>query len=225
MKKTLLIALFTFVITVLFSQSGFSVYPTEATVDVDDAGQYEYVSHGWIVNTSDAELELSWVKEAQSKPESASAAICDNVVCWAPSKNESDIVIAKGDSSNLDLHYRPNGNAGNAVYKVTIAEKANPDNKSEMTFTINDATTNTVGFPNTEEVRIYPNPATDYFAVDGISDLREVVVINLVGQEVKRFKAATKAKYNVSDLMRGLYLIRLIDDNEKVIKTVRLSKR
>lgn len=224
MKKTLLISFFTFMITVLFSQTGFSVYPAAATIKVDDPDR-EYVTHGYVINTSDSELKLRWVKNVQSKPEVSEAAICDNVVCWLPSRNESDFVIAKGDSSNFDFHYYPNGNAGNAVYKVMIKEIAAPANKSEMTFTINDATSNSLEFPGQEEVRVFPNPATDYFSVYGLEQLKEVVVINLVGQEVRRYKASLKAKYNVSDLMRGLYLIRLIDNKEKVIKTVRLSKQ
>ena len=225
MKKTLLITCFTFMIAVLFSQTGFSVYPASATIHIDNPDRDEYVTHGYVVNASDSELKLRWVKNVQSKPEVSEAAICDNVLCWSPNKNQNDFVIAKGDTSNFDFHYYPNGNAGNAVIKVMIAEVANLANKSEMTYTINDATTNSMDFSSQEEIRIFPNPATDYFSVDGVEQLREVVVINLVGQEVKRFKASLKAKYNVSDLMRGLYLIRLIDNKEKVIKTVRLSKQ
>lgn len=224
MKKTLLITFFTLMITVLFSQSGFSVYPSNATIRIDDAG-IDYVTQGYVVNNTDAELTLKWSKKVQSKPEVAGAAICDNVVCWNPSKNESEFTIAAKDSSNFDFHYYPNGNAGNAVYKVMVAEVAKPDNKAEMTFSINEATTNNYAFTGQEEVRVFPNPATEYFSVDGIDKLKEVIVINLVGQEVKRFSASRKAKYNISELIRGLYLIRLVDNKEQVIKTVRLSKR
>ncbi|MBY5959902.1 T9SS type A sorting domain-containing protein [Membranicola marinus] len=224
MKKTLLITFFTLMITVLFSQTGFSVYPMDASIDVENPDS-EYVTQGYVVNESDAELTLKWVKKAQSKPEMAEAAICDNVVCWNPSKFESEFSIAARDSSNFDFHYYPNGQAGSAVYKISVAEVDQLDNKAEMTFTINDAATTLAPMAGQEEVRIYPNPATEYFSVDGVDKLKEVIVINLVGQEVKRFKASHKAKYNVSELIRGLYLIRLIDDKEQVIKTVRLSKR
>ncbi len=224
MKKTLLLTSFTLMFTVLFSQSGFSVYPANASIDIDNP-DLDYVKQGFVVNTSDAVLKLRWVKKAQSKPDISDAAICDNVVCWNPSRNESDFSIEVGDSSNFDFHYYPNGNAGNAVYKVSVEEVAKPDNKAELTFTINDATTSNALFPGEENVRIYPNPATDYFSVDGIDQLKRVIVINLVGQEVKRFSASLKAKYNISELIRGLYLIRLVDNKEQVIKTVRLSKR
>lgn len=224
MKKTLLITLFTLMITVLFSQTGFSVYPTNATITIDDP-DVDYVTQGYVVNESDVELKLKWSKNVQSKPEAADAAICDNVVCWNPSKNESEFVIAARDSSNFDFHYYPNGNAGNAVYKVMVEEVEKPDNKAEMTFSINEAATNNFTLPGKEEVRVFPNPATEYFSVDGLDQLKEVIVINLVGQEVKRFSASRKAKYNISELIRGLYLIRLVNDKDQVIKTVRLSKR
>lgn len=76
-----------------------------------------------------------------------------------------------------------------------------------------------------EEIRVFPNPTTDYFSVNGMENLKEVVVINLVGREVKRFSASIRAKYDVSDLNSGLYLVRLIGEQGKAVKTVRLSKR
>lgn len=225
MKKTLLITCFTFLITVVFSQSGFTVYPTTASLDITDPDQAEYVNHGYVINTSDDEITLRWIKEAQSKPEVAGAAICDNVLCYDPSVNQSDFSIAKGDTANFDFHYYPNGSGGAAVYKVMLQEVGNIENNTDVTFTMNKVATNTFGFAGLEDVRVYPNPATDYFSVDGVDQLKEVIVYNLVGQEVKRYKASLKAKYDVSELMRGLYLVRLVDQKEKVIKTVRLSKR
>jgi len=225
MKKTLLITYFTFMITVVLSQTGFTVYPASASMDITDPNQGEYVSHGYVVNTSDAEITLRWIKQVQSKPNAAAAAICDNVLCYDPSVHESEFSIAKGDSANFDFHYYPNGAAGPAVYRVLVEEAGNKSNKADVTFTMNEIKTSAFGMIGMEEVRVYPNPATEYFSVDGVDHLKEVIVYNLVGQEVKRFKASLKAKYDVSELIRGLYLVRLVDKQEKVIKTVRLSKR
>ena len=113
------------------------------------------------------------------------------------------------------------GTVGNFV---ALAE-GNLENKADVTFTMNEVATSAFGFASTEEIRVYPNPATEYFSVDGLDRLKEVIVYNLVGQEVKRFNASLKAKYDISELMRGLYLVRLVDQSEKVVKTVRLSKR
>lgn len=225
MKKILLVSFLTFTITLLLSQTGFSVYPAEGTLEIENPDEAEYVLHGMVVNTRDTEIKLRWVKEILSKPEVSAAAICDNVACYDPSKESSEFVIAAGDTSNFDFHYYPNGNAGNAVAKIQVYEVANQSNKGEMAVTVNRASTGSYVAQNSEDVRVFPNPATDYFSVDGVNNLKEVIIINLVGQEVKRFPASLKAKYNVSDLYRGMYLIRLIDQKEKVIKTVRLSKR
>ncbi|HLT93675.1 MAG TPA: T9SS type A sorting domain-containing protein [Membranihabitans sp.] len=225
MKKTLLITYFTFMITMVFSQTGFTVYPASASLDITNPNEAEYVSKGYVVNHSDAEITLRWVKEVQSKPMAAEAAICDNVLCYEPFVNQSEFTIAKGDSSNFDFHYYPNGASGPAVYRVMVQEVGNLENKADVTFTMNEVATSAFGFASTEEIRVYPNPATEYFSVDGLDRLKEVIVYNLVGQEVKRFNASLKAKYDISELMRGLYLVRLVDQSEKVVKTVRLSKR
>ncbi len=212
-------------ITVVFAQTGFSVYPASASLVIENPDQGEYVSHGYVVNTSDATIKLRWIKEAQSKPMESNAAICDNVLCYDPSVNQSEFEIEKGDTSNFDFHYYPNGNGGSAVYKILVQDVSNAENVADVTFTMNELMTSAFEIPQLEEVRVFPNPASDYFSVDGVDHLKEVIVYNLVGQEVKRFKGSVKAKYDVSELMRGLYLVRLVNKQEKVVKTLRLSKR
>jgi len=48
---------------------------------------------------------------------------------------------------------------------------------------------------------------------------------NIVGDRVKTFYAYRNKRYYVDDLPDGLYLVRLMDVNNRVIKTLRLNKR
>ena len=75
-------------------------------------------------------------------------------------------------------------------------------------------------------LRVFPNPATDYFMLDNQSNLvDELVVYNVLGKRVRSFPVVQGGKYNVADLPNGMYLVTLLNREEGILKTVRVSKR
>ncbi|OYQ32214.1 alpha-amylase [Flavobacterium cyanobacteriorum] len=69
---------------------------------------------------------------------------------------------------------------------------------------------------------LYPNPASEMFAVSVAAE--KVEIYTLTGQMVKAFGAnAAYAVYNVSDLSSGLYLVKITDSNnrESTLKLIR----
>jgi len=77
------------------------------------------------------------------------------------------------------------------------------------------------------DIKIYPNPATDYINFDNESGkVERVIIYSLVGRKVKEYKANHgKNTYDVTDLSNGMYLIQLTGADNKVIKTQRINKR
>ncbi len=68
--------------------------------------------------------------------------------------------------------------------------------------------------PEAVSVNVYPNPATDVLNIESSSRIKEVQVINLVGQTVKvQSTDAKKVSLNVSDLRSGVYNLRLAVEN------------
>lgn len=74
-------------------------------------------------------------------------------------------------------------------------------------------------------VRIYPNPATNYFQVVGSNDVEDVIIYNIFGRKVKSFEVRKGQKYDIETLPMGMYLVQMLDKQSKVIATRRLSKR
>lgn len=74
-------------------------------------------------------------------------------------------------------------------------------------------------------IKVYPNPATEYIELSENSKVSKIVIFNLVGREMKRFDAYNGQKYYVGDLDRGLYLVQLLDKNNQTVTTQRVSKR
>ncbi|TXF90129.1 T9SS type A sorting domain-containing protein [Neolewinella aurantiaca] len=75
-----------------------------------------------------------------------------------------------------------------------------------------------------EDLRIFPNPVTTTFEIGYSDRVKDVLVINMVGREVKAFDFGAKKKYDIADLPQGMYLVQLKDADDKVIHTQRVKK-
>lgn len=73
---------------------------------------------------------------------------------------------------------------------------------------------------------IYPNPTTEFIMIDDYDEnLEQIVVYNLVGRKVRTFDTIANKKYSLADLPNGLYLVQLVNNNNKVLTTQRVKKR
>ena len=75
------------------------------------------------------------------------------------------------------------------------------------------------------ELRIYPNPAADKFSITSdIPNLKYVSINNIIGKEIKRLQVNSDNVYDVSDLLRGIYIVRIFNSSDELVKALRLSK-
>lgn len=77
---------------------------------------------------------------------------------------------------------------------------------------------------SSEDIKVYPNPVVDYFQVSDIKSLKKIIIYNMFGKEVKSFSYSPNSFYDVADLKSGMYVIRMIDDKNKTIKSLKLNK-
>lgn len=77
------------------------------------------------------------------------------------------------------------------------------------------------------DIKIYPNPATDYIEFQNKNgQVHRLVIYNLVGRPMRKLVANTgKNWYNISELSKGMYLIQLLNKSGGVITTKRINKR
>ena len=78
---------------------------------------------------------------------------------------------------------------------------------------------------NPHELKIYPNPAVDYFWLKDYEGIKEIKIFNIAGKEVRSFKPKGSDKLYVGNLNRGTYLVQFLNSNYQVITTQRLKKR
>lgn len=72
---------------------------------------------------------------------------------------------------------------------------------------------------------VYPNPAVDFISVSNEEGVAEMRIFNMGGRLMRSFSTQTGAKYSVSDLPTGVYLVQLLDFRGKILTTQRIQKR
>jgi len=67
----------------------------------------------------------------------------------------------------------------------------------------------------TPDFNIYPNPAADILHVDAESEIHEITIQNVLGQQLKRFGVirSKTVDLNISELNSGIYFIRIFGED------------
>ena len=76
-----------------------------------------------------------------------------------------------------------------------------------------------------KNISVFPNPAVNFIGLSDSENVKQLIVFNVVGRKMKSFMVSDGEKYDISELPRGMYLIQILDYNQKIITTQRLNKR
>ena len=76
---------------------------------------------------------------------------------------------------------------------------------------------NAVGEHNDSEIRVYPNPTSDFLYIEGDFDTgSQVFIYDVTGKIVKTMElTSNNAKFNISHLPEGFYIVKIRDGNGK----------
>jgi hypothetical protein len=78
--------------------------------------------------------------------------------------------------------------------------------------------TDVESLPNPLGLNLYPNPATTELIIEGLDPaVREILLTNSFGQEIKRIRFQNQLRLAVGDLPRGIYFLRIGRETHKVI--------
>ncbi|MBR9920383.1 MAG: T9SS type A sorting domain-containing protein [Bacteroidetes bacterium] len=197
----------------------------------------EPVAHATITNTSDdATFTMVWVREVIDAPVEWEYRTCDNTQCYPTFMDtnhnppqtvlEDLVVLAPGEESLLDMHVLPRHVPGVGTVRLSIYDLDDLDNPIVVVdYEVAVSTYNSVSDQDIADIQLFPNPATDFFMLDGDQVVDQIVVYNLLGRPVRYFRAQEGARYDMAGLPDGFYLIGLQNEDAGTLKTVRLSKR
>ena len=195
-----------------------------AAVNIDS---FEVKGKSILRNTSNQTKRFVWQRNILGLANGWQSLVCDANQCWTSGTNTSPdtLVLAPNGTSNLDVYVRPNHTTGAATIELKVSEVGNPANTLTGRYLFATATGIREYSKTGSSIRIFPNPTTDYFMLNDNSDIVEKIVIyNIIGRQVKSYKALENFKYTVNDLPEGIYIVRLMNAMGNTVKTVRLNK-
>lgn len=221
-------------------QAQIMMEPAQATgwADLDDLSTepHDVKAHVSITNNSTETKSFRWVLTILDQPTEWAAAVCDVNACYNPGTVFEDFDLAPNQTSIMDAHAYPSGDLqtlegavpGVGTYTIKVTEIGNTDNTATAEYEIT-----VVGSPITTslseleiaQLRLFPNPATDFFQLEGPDGVEKITLYNLLGREVAQYQVNESQSYDISHLPRGMFLVALTDENEQILKTVRLQRR
>ena len=200
-----------------------------ATMGSGPASSTDIGAYAQITNMSDDTLQLLWTRNVLSIEHEWTSWICDLNNCYLPEIGECPEsrpnILAPGTSMNFEVHVGPAGVEGEAELMIELYSLDDQDN---ILGTLNvhfETSSTSVTDLNTSALRIYPNPTTSYFQLNHPAEVAYVVVYNIVGNKMREYDARNTTRFDVANLTQGIYLVRLLDAQHHVLRTVRLSKR
>jgi hypothetical protein len=216
---------------------GFSTVSTAQNLEVSDSVVYVNLAPGeflktidiLVTNNSEGEtVNMFWERVKNDLPAGYISYICDMNVCYGPDQSicpeDNPNIMTAGYSFDLKTYIeRPVNAEGSGEIEMLVWEEGKKDQAIKIRYLINQATS-TKSFDRST-VKVYPNPTEGLFRVDGVQDVRQVMIYNIVGEEIMTFNVTPERSYDISHLNSGIYLVKLIRDNGKTAKTIRLSKK
>lgn len=192
-----------------------------------NSDSFEVKGKSVLKNTTNRTKRFVWQRNVLNITNGWQPYVCDINHCWTNNPNTSPdtIVLGPRGTSNLDVCVRPNRIAGAATIEVKVTEVGNSANTLTVRYLFSPLVVPRDYSKTNTGISVYPNPITDYFMVSDNNDIVEkVVVYNIIGRQVKSYKAIDNFKYTMNDLPEGIYIIRLLNAQGGTVKTIRLNK-
>lgn len=230
MIRLLLVYIFSCFILTLDGQITATLEPNPASISVSDVtSEAPTIAKATLTNTSEADtLTVMWQRNIISLSDGWNTSVCDMHKCYGPDTESSPenrpVELIPGATSNLDIYIYPNSVAGSAEIDVTVTDLANGDNTLVGKYII-DTTTPTSELFVGGDIQIFPNPAVNAFQLKNDKSVRRVKIYNIIGKEVNNYSHIRGAQYDVVGYQKGIYIIRLFDQYDQMIKVLRLNKK
>lgn len=248
MKQVILLSFFLLASFGFVKAQDYEITPNDTTkdtlVDLSDMFISAKIKSD-IINNTGGDVELRWEIVQTDGPDDWQVQLCVNnesggCFSWdvlsntaATLPNPIPLQIDGNDQSIFDIGVRPRGVAGCSTYEIRVAPfddqtnivvvgtyhfRFNVDANCEALVSSND------NFDKSQ-VKIFPNPTTDYFTITDNPYVNSVEIFNIVGKQMAVTPFQNGDAINVAGFPNGLYLVRMLDDEGAVLKTTRLTKR
>lgn len=221
MKKKIIASL----ICALFGSSSimaqsFSVSDTDTTFygNITDS---DFDSKFILYNDSTTSFPMTWQVESANVEPGWQYSVCDPSACHAIGTSTFDFNMPTSALNRImNLHYYPNGNAGESTVTVRLFQQDMPNDYVLLTWT---GIISTVGINEQTDfinLMIYPNPSTDgtFNIKYSGSKEAELILFNKMGQRIQSKKLVEgngQLNLNIST-GTGVYFYKVLADDQVI---------
>ncbi|MBP6794383.1 MAG: T9SS type A sorting domain-containing protein [Saprospiraceae bacterium] len=220
--KQLLFSILFILSSGLYGQTVLVINPTTTSVSVKST-DLDVAAKANLKNTSKDTIIVKWTRKIESITQGWSSAVCDKNFCYIPSIDSMRLIMAPGETSNMDIHVYPGGISGSAKVSLSIEQIGKPETKVTASYLFNQSTP--IKSDDKDAIQLYPNPTQDYFMVNSPIVLGKIELYNITGEKAKVYYAYKNKRYYIDDIPSGIYMARLFNLHEEILKTVILKKR
>ncbi len=213
------------------AQISYSPEAPEATATIDTEKVVIYID---IINDLAMEQETFWFIDRETPNELGVVApvewefqVCDKVTCYfwgiesCPEDRPNE--FGANESWPYEFKLKPHGVKGIAdvIFNIT-----NSDGDILAAIPIHYEITGTSSIENIEstQVKVYPNPASDFINFENDDLVIKVDVYNLDGRKISSLDHKKGNIYDLSSLTNGIYLLKFFDQDNQLLTTSRISK-
>lgn len=206
--------------------------------DSDGNGDSTCGSDISLENTTGQNVPLKWVKNVITNSQPTwHFHVCDVNNCYTPAVDSAVVTLTADGSPGpyAGITYftvgfdDENGTVydGYAEVEFTISKVDDPSDFKTVLFIFDSQSPTSI---KEEEVRldlsVFPNPSNGIINVTGenISSISKLKVYDLIGEEKMKMSYNNDGKFDISALNSGVYIILMLDQNNKILHRETVSK-
>ena len=221
MKQVFFTILF-FISISLNAQAVLVINPSTTSVTVKST-DLDIAAKATLKNNSKDTIIVKWTRKIENITQGWSSAVCDKNFCYIPTVDSMRLIMAPGESSNMDIHVYPGGISGSAKISLSVEQIGKPDTRILATYLFNQSTP--IKSDDKDAIQLYPNPTQEYFMINSPTVIGKIELYNITGEKAKVYYAYKNKRYYIDDIPSGIYMVRLFNLQEEILKTVILKKR
>lgn len=192
---------------------------------------YTYADiHNDITNTSSSAISITWkvLSHDFTQDWKDGTGICDNVTCYIGSVLGNGTMAGPANTTTpftgtMEFKVQINLETASAATHNLYVELTDGTTTDTVHFEINKWPTNVNKAAKAETgITLYPNPVRSELNVlfDGSAGVKNIAVYNVIGKAVSVYRVTgNSAKLDMDNAPAGIYFLRFIDGNGRVIAT------
>lgn len=208
-----------------FAQSSFSI-STNSVWTITPASE-DVEGHIEITNPTNATQTIRWERTVMNITAGCHTQVCDLNLCYIPTVSTQKFDIAAGSTGSIIMHFLNPDLLSDATTLVNLKlfNDNNPSDSVIVAYLFTPETSGTKDGLTAANVKLFPNPTTDYFLLENAEAVQHIRLFSLDSREVARYTATPAQSYSLAGLPTGSYVLALEDKNGQVFQAISLVKK